>query len=143
MAELPRAGWRIVVDSAAKGWPGSYAIDASLATFWHTPWSGTPPPHPHLLTITLPEAEVVTALRYLPRQDGERSGNLARYAVEVRDAPKTRWRVAATGVRADGVAPLLNMTTPITAIRLRSLSAYDEAAWVNAADIALFGPTTR
>jgi hypothetical protein len=144
--ELSRRGWSVQADSADQAYPARYAIDRAVTTFWHTPWVGTVPPHPHLLTITLPQARMVTTLRYLPRQDGNLSGNLARYAVDVRGTPQARWRTVATGMRADGAAPLLvplGMTTPITAIRLRSLSAFGGAAWVNAADIALFGPAVR
>jgi hypothetical protein len=141
LRELPRTGWRVAVDSAAAGWPGRDAIDASIATFWHTPWTSTPLPHPHLLTITLPTPQVLAAVRYVPRQDGSTSGNLVDYTIEVQPSGGKRWSTVARGTHADPTGALLVSLAggpAVNAVRLRSRSAVGGVSWVNAADIALF-----
>jgi hypothetical protein len=80
--ELPKNGWVIVADSEeASTNPATNAIDGIVTTFWHSNLSGGSPPLPHTLTINLGGAIDVSALRYLPRQDGSLNGTIASYEV--------------------------------------------------------------
>src|SRR5690606_25457025 len=80
--EVSRVQWSVTADSeelAGASNAASNAIDGNVNTFWHTAYTGSsPPPLPHTLTIDLGSAPVaVSALRYLPRQDGTLNGIVA------------------------------------------------------------------
>jgi hypothetical protein len=139
--ELARTGWRVSADSSAAGYPASAALDATLLTFWHTPWAVTTvPPYPHQLTITLPQPVSLTEVRVTPRQDGKTGGIPRRWQVWVRDSA-LRWKVVASGTNASTVTPIVVTVPPVTtnAVRWRTLDALDGAPWASAADVALFG----
>jgi hypothetical protein len=141
--ELPRAGWGIAADSSVAGYLPRAAIDASLATFWHTPWQGTVPPYPHHLTLLLPKATPVAGLRVTPRQDGNSGGVPKRWEVRIRDSANV-WRVVASGTNSSATAPLLVTFAPVTTttVQWRPLDALDGRAWASAADVALLGPVS-
>jgi hypothetical protein len=84
--ELARTQWSITADSqetAAENNAAANAIDGNVNTIWHSAWSSGAPPLPHTLTINLGTALDVSALRYLPRQDGGSNGTIAGYEVHV------------------------------------------------------------
>lgn len=70
---ISHKGWKVdYVDSeetAAEFSPAENAFDGDENTYWHTLWSSTPPPHPHLLVIDLGQEDEVAGVRLLPRQD--------------------------------------------------------------------------
>jgi hypothetical protein len=97
--ELAKTGWTISADSeetSAANNAASNAIDNNVNTIWHSAYTGTPAPLPHTLTINLGSAADVSALRYLPRQDGSLNGTIGSYDVHVADncASPTWTRVA-------------------------------------------------
>ena len=128
-------------DSSATGYAPRAAIDASLTTFWHTPWQGTVPPYPHQLTILLPKATAVAGLRVTPRQDENSGGVPKRWEVRIRDSANV-WRTVASGTNGSATAPILVTFAPVTTttVQWRPLDALDGQAWASAADIALLGP---
>ncbi|MGA2176362.1 MAG: beta-galactosidase [Verrucomicrobiota bacterium] len=44
------------------------AIDGQTESFWHTQWVSASPPHPHQLVLDLGRSQVITGIRYVPRQ---------------------------------------------------------------------------
>jgi hypothetical protein len=97
--ELPKNGWVIVADSEeASTNPATNAIDGIVTTFWHSNLSGGSPPLPHTLTINLGSAIDVSALRYLPRQDGSLNGTISMYEVNTSPTCATpTWTRATSG----------------------------------------------
>jgi len=84
--ELARTQWSVTADSqetAAENTAATNVIDGNVNTMWHSAWSSGSPPLPHTLTINLSAAVDVSALRYLPRQDGNFNGTIASYEVHV------------------------------------------------------------
>jgi hypothetical protein len=82
--ELAKSQWSVSADSqetAADNNAATNAIDGNPGTFWHSAFSSGAPPLPHTLTINLGATADVSALRYLPRQDGGLNGNVANYEV--------------------------------------------------------------
>ena len=63
--------------------PAIYAFDGDPTTFWHTAWSSSTPSCPHEIQINLGATQAINGIRYLPRQDGEVNGTIAKYAVYV------------------------------------------------------------
>ena len=84
---LPQQAWRLVradseETSAADG-RGSRAFDGQASTFWHTQYTNAAPAPPHELQIDLGARYSLTAMRYLPRQDGNDHGVVADYELYV------------------------------------------------------------
>ena len=59
------------------------SIDGSANTMWHTTWQPVATLFPHQITLQLSTSYIVTGLRYLPRQDGNKNGIITSYAVYV------------------------------------------------------------
>jgi alpha-L-fucosidase len=67
---ISTAGWKATATSEENAKYGAaMAIDGDPGTFWHSRWSGTPPAHPHTLTIDLGSPRRLGGFSYLPRQD--------------------------------------------------------------------------
>ncbi|MGH3417351.1 MAG: NPCBM/NEW2 domain-containing protein, partial [Actinocrinis sp.] len=69
--------------SANSGYPASNAVDGEVTTLWHSQFSPTHDPLPIALTVDLGSAQTVTGLTYQPRLDGDVTGTITGYTVEV------------------------------------------------------------
>ncbi|CAF9932906.1 MAG: hypothetical protein HETSPECPRED_008480 [Heterodermia speciosa] len=143
-AQLDRTGWTVSVDSAQGTWnPASYAIDGDASTFWHTQWTPSTPNLPHNITIDMKAPRSVSALTYLPRQDGNRNGNIGTYAVDVSVDNKT-WQmsVASGNWIDDSVLKKANFAAQTAQyIRLRAITeAGGRGQWTSAAEINVLPP---
>ena len=80
---LPQSGWTLLYTDSqeTQGEDGraTNAFDDSPSTLWHTQYTPDSPPHPHEIQIDLGATYALTALRYLPRQDKDSNGTVARY----------------------------------------------------------------
>ena len=83
-AAISQAGWTVTVDSAQAGNPGTYAIDGSTSTFWHTQYTPNLVPLPHTITIDMKTSYLVGSMTYLPRQDGSYNGRIGQHIVQLR-----------------------------------------------------------
>ena len=69
---LPRAGWKVTVDSeelVGESGAGINAIDGDINTIWHTEWKALNPPPPHTFTVDMGATKTIAGFSYLPRQD--------------------------------------------------------------------------
>ncbi len=70
------------------------AIDGNPNTFWHTQWQWgggvTPPNYPHYIVVNMGKEELVSELEYLPRQDGQTNGTVAKYELYLSENGK-KW----------------------------------------------------
>ena len=98
---LDQTGWAInAVDSqelVGEDGAAANAIDGNDGTLWHTQWSGANPTPPHHIDIDLGSEHALTALQYLPRQDGVLNGTIADYQVFVSPQCTTTWTLVADG----------------------------------------------
>jgi hypothetical protein len=96
---LDKTAWTLVsVDSeevVAEDGSGSNAFDGSPATIWHTQWQQVAPPPPHRIDINLGAQRTLSALEYLPRQEGSLNGTIAGYEVYASQNCSSWARVAA------------------------------------------------
>ena len=87
---LPPADWTVASVSSEETAAGDYrainAFDENPATLWTAQWSGPVAQPPHDLVIDLAGTFSVSAVRYLPRQDGSSVGNVADYEIYVSDS---------------------------------------------------------
>lgn len=84
---LDRAGWTIAGFSSeevnSERGNAVCAIDGDANSFWHTTWSAPPLPlPPHFISIGLPKKATVSAISYLPRQDGCPNGNILSWELQ-------------------------------------------------------------
>ena len=87
-AVISRKGWVASADSVELSAGAQNAIDGDVGSIWHTQWDRASPPPPHSLIVDLGRAQQVRGFRYLPRQDGQLNGVIAKY----------RFYVSANGV---------------------------------------------
>lgn len=83
-APLDRGRWGVTVDSeelATEGGSGSNAIDGHASSIWHTEWSRQSPAHPHQFQVDLRKRQQISAIKYLPRQNGE-NGRIKDYEIQ-------------------------------------------------------------
>ncbi|GAA4423664.1 phosphocholine-specific phospholipase C [Actinokineospora soli] len=117
------------------------AVDGNRATIWHTRWTGTPAQPPHLLVLDLGSTRTVTALTYLPRQDGGANGRIGAFEVEL-SGDNATWTRVASGTWADDAALKTARVWPATAryVRLRALTeAGGRGPWASAAEVGVLG----
>ena len=80
---IPRAGWTLKSASSqeTQGEDGKAvnAFDGNPQTFWHSQWQSASPPPPHEIQIDLGTAYSIGGFNYLPRQDGDKNGNIGQY----------------------------------------------------------------
>jgi hypothetical protein len=77
------------VDGAAE-----HAFDGDMQSFWQTQWLG--PAHAHEIQIDLGGLTKISALRYVPRQDGGLDGTISDYEVYA-SADCASWELVASG----------------------------------------------
>lgn len=128
---VDRSAWQVAASSAEPTIGlASFAFDGDAATLWQTEFSsngGPEPSHPHTLTIDLRTGYQLTALDYLPRDDGSTNGRIGQYRVEV-SSDGQAWTTA-----ADGTFPNLaaEQSVPFTSGRPRDVE-------INAANVSRY-----
>src|SRR2546430_2161736 len=117
-------------------------LRCNSTTFWHTQWGGrVAPPPPHDIVVDLGRVYQVSAFAYLPRQDGQDNGTIARYefAVSV-DGPPWPAPVATGPWSAN--TQLKTVEFPAQSgrfVRLTALSEINGHAWTSVAELQVFG----
>jgi len=92
---LARLGAKLIgVDSFQRGYEGYKAIDDDPKTMWHTSWSPEKKKYPHAIIIDLGKEVEVRGFSYLPRQDGNPNGLIAKYEFYV-SSDRKKWGSAA------------------------------------------------
>jgi len=143
---LPKTGMTVTgVDSSddATGGQAANAIDGDTTTQWHTAWSqvSTPPPYPHWITVDLGASYDLSAVGYLPRQDGGTNGIIKSYQIYV-SSDGVNWgsAVAAGDFATSGTA---EQTVPVTArgryVKLLATASRNGAAFASAAELDFAG----
>jgi len=79
---VSKKGWKIV-SASSEGGPAKNAIDSDPATLWHTHTARGRQPPPQEIVVDMGREQVLRGLLYLPRQDGNATGNVDKYAFHV------------------------------------------------------------
>ena len=96
---LSKMKWKVVsVDSEEPAFQNqaAKAIDDDPTTFWHTQWHKSQPGYPHEIVIDLGELLELSGFTYLPRQDGQDGGLVARYELYTSEDARG-WTKSASG----------------------------------------------
>ena len=141
---ISKEKWKIVsVDDEHKELKAEYAIDDDPSTFWHTHWSGSYKKHPHEIVIDFSEELSLTGFTFLPRQDGNTSGNIITYDLFLSIDNATWKPVIKNGQFGNIVNNPILQTVPFskkeTARYLKLVTKGDakNEGWVNAAEIGI------
>ncbi|MGW6983709.1 discoidin domain-containing protein [Streptomyces sp. NPDC054932] len=141
---LDRTGWTATAsdeETAGENGRAANVLDGNTSTIWHSKWTGTPAPLPHVITIDMHRTAVVSALVYRPRADGP-NGRVGEYSISV-SADGQNWASpVATGTLADDAGAKTLGFAPQGArfVRLTALSeAGGRGPWSSAAEIDLLG----
>ncbi|MFJ3960741.1 discoidin domain-containing protein [Streptomyces sp. NPDC090036] len=141
---LDRAGWTATASDEETGGENGRAanvLDGNTTTLWHSRWTGTPAPLPHVITIDMHRTAVVSALVYRPRSDGP-NGRVGEYSISVSTDGVSWGTPVATGTIADDASAKTLGFAPQGArfVRLTALSeAGGRGPWSSASEIDLLG----
>jgi hypothetical protein len=118
---------------------GENAVDGSPGTIWHTQWQGNSPAVPHEIILELPEATVIKAFTYLPRQDESDHGTIKDYEFYVSDDGKDFGEPVKKGGFAPGKCKQIETFEPIKCrfVKLRAISEINGLPWTSAAEIGV------
>jgi hypothetical protein len=117
------------------------AFDGNPNTIWASQWLYASPPPPHDLQINLGAVYDVDGFRYLPRQDGQPYGRIARYEFYV-SMDGTNWGTAVASGTFQNSATEKEITfTAKTGryVRLRGLSEVGGYPWSTVAELNVLG----
>ncbi|MEK6239028.1 MAG: PQQ-binding-like beta-propeller repeat protein, partial [Planctomycetales bacterium] len=100
---IPRDRWKVhhvdgFESKARMSAAPENVFDDDPATWWHTPWIGGIPRHPHEIQIDLREEQTVTAIRYLPAVIINSNGMIKDYELYVSKDGKDWGAPVAKGV---------------------------------------------
>ena len=132
---LRNLGATIRADGAQRGYGAEQAIDGSVDTLWHTPWTPNAPPHPHWLEVDMCTSRALRGITYLPRQD-QSNGRVGRYEVYVSDDPKSWGKPIAAGQWKNSTLPQTVTFTTSVHGRYLKLAALTEVAGQPFASVA-------
>lgn len=111
------------------------AIDGNPRTIWHTQWYSSDPKPPHEIQIDLSKIKTVSAMRYLPRQDGYSYGSIADYVIQV-SQDRRAWIEVARGrfdrTRTEKRVPFKALNARY--LKLVALSEVNGGPWASAAE---------
>jgi alpha-galactosidase len=126
--------------SSANYWyPASNAIDGKLTTLWHSEFSGVHDPLPISLTIDTGATRTLTGLTYQGRLDGDMTGTITGYTVEV-STDGVAYTLVTSGAwaRDSSIKSVAFTATTARYLRVTATSAvndYASAAEVGVSDI--------
>lgn len=136
--------WKIIsVDDEHKEFKAEHAIDDSPYTFWHTHWAGDFKKHPHEIIVDFGEELPLSGFTYLPRQDGNNSGNITEYELFL-GVDNANWKNIILNAKFENVVNNSGMqrvpfAKTINARYLKLITKGDanNNGWINAAEIGV------
>ena len=145
VATVPSGAWPHFVSdadmtatasSSNNGYPASNAIDGRLTTIWHSEFSPVHTPLPISLTIDTGALRVLTGLTYQGRLDGDMTGTITGYTVEV-SADGIAYTLVATGQWARDSSIKSAGFSAVTARFLRLTATSAVNGYASAAEVAI------
>lgn len=123
--------------SANDGYPAGNAVDGQVTTLWHSQFSPVHDPLPISLTVDLGAVEKVTGLTYQPRLDGDITGTITGYTVEVSSDGVTFTGAAAPGTWVQDATLKSVQFAPVSARYVRLTATAAANGYASAAEVAV------
>ena len=124
-------------ETAGEDGKAANAVDGDPATFWHTQWEDSQPPHEIILELTPPAA--IKGFTYLPRQDESDHGTIKDYQFFVSNDGGSFGDPVAKGTfenTKDKKTVAFNAVS-CRYIKLKALSEANDGPWTSAAEIGV------
>jgi endo-alpha-N-acetylgalactosaminidase len=138
---IPRTAWTLhYVDSQETSGAderATNAFDGRPDTIWATQWLAASPTAPHEIQINMGATYKISGFRYLPRQNGQTYGNIARYEFYV-STDGVNWGTAvATGTFTAGSTEqqVTFASRSGRFVRLRALSEVNGNPWTAVSEL--------
>ncbi|WP_194911147.1 NPCBM/NEW2 domain-containing protein [Catenulispora rubra] len=136
-AFVPSSTLSATASSANNGYPASNAVDGQVTTLWHSQFSPVHDPLPISLTIDLGSAQTVTGLTYQPRLDGDITGTITGYTVEVSSDGVTFTSAAAPGTWPQDATLKSVQFAPVSARYVRLTATAAANGYASAAEVGV------
>jgi alpha-galactosidase len=145
-ATVPNGPWPYYVapadesataSSANAGYPASNAVDGDVTTLWHSQFSPVHDPLPISLTVDLKSVQTVTGLTYQPRLDGDATGIITGYTVEVSSDGTTFTLAAPAGTWTQDATLKSVQIAPAKARYVRLTATAGTGGYASAAEIGV------
>jgi len=134
---VPPTAEAATASSANSGYPASNAVDGQVTTLWHSQFSPTHDPLPISLTVDLGAVQTVTGLTYQPRLDGDITGTITGYTVEVSSDGVTFAAAAAPGTWSQDALLKSVQIAPVQARYVRLTATAGANGYASAAEVAV------
>ena len=139
--QISQNGWTAFAYSVQAGNEASLAIDGNSNTFWHSEYSPTNAALPHSFTIDMKQQYNIAGLSYLPRQDGNKHGNIGQHQISVSVDGNNFGSPVAFGTFLDDQTQKNVSFEPVPAryVRINALSeAGNRGPWSSAAEFNIY-----
>ncbi|MEY9863369.1 alpha-galactosidase [Catenulispora sp. GAS73] len=134
---VPTSALSATASSANNGYPASNAVDGQVTTLWHSQFSPVHDPLPISLTIDLGSVQTVTGLTYQPRLDGDITGTITGYTVEVSSDGVTFTSAASPGTWPQDATLKSVQFTPVSARYVRLTVTAGANGYASAAEVGV------
>lgn len=127
------------VSSQEPGQEAENAIDGDPGSFWHSQYGVTLTKYPHTLEIDLGKEQEFQGITYLPRQDGQANGRIAKYSVSI-SSDGENWKPVAEGTFANNAEQKeVKFKEPVKAryFQFNGLSEVNGADFASAAEVGI------
>lgn len=116
---------------------GTNLTDGDPSTIWHTMFSVTVAPYPHWVDFDAGEVKSIKGISYLPRQDGNSTGNIKEYEIYVSDNTDTWGSPVVKGeFNKDDKQKTVIFPNPVNGrfVRFKALSSQDGRDYASGAE---------
>ena len=134
---VPPGSDTATASSANNGYPAGNAVDGSVTTLWHSQFSPVHDPLPIALTVDLGSVQTVTGLTYQPRLDGDITGTITGYTVEVSSDGVTFTAAAPPGTWTQDALLKSVRIAPVQARYVRLTATAGANGYASAAEVAV------
>lgn len=115
----------------------TYLTDGDASTIWHTMYSVTVSQFPHWVDFDAGESKEIKGVIYLPRQDGNDTGNLKEYEIYISEDGQNWGEPVVKGIFDDDTTQKrVEFAKPVKGryVRLKALSAQDGRDYATGAE---------
>ncbi|KAI9889961.1 MAG: hypothetical protein M1814_004579 [Vezdaea aestivalis] len=140
-SQISRNGWTVSTDSYQPVNEPEKTLDGNTITIWHSRYSPSNAALPHTITFDMKSSYNVNGFTYLPRQDGNRNGNIGRHQIFLSTDGTNFGSPVAYGTFIDDSTQKNIAFEPVPARYLRIVAlteAGNRGPWTSAAEINIF-----
>lgn len=143
--QFDRTGWAYTTDSEQAGMGRYNAMDNNPKTIWHSMYSPVVHELPHTMTIDMKTIKNIDGIRYHPRQDGSKNGNIGQHKIYTSTDCINFSNMVSYGTWADDATPKSSAFElhPARCVRIEAITeAGNRGPWSSASEFFVYGGAT-